>query len=146
MMTRIAEAAERVPRPRRAEEEERGGTLPIPAAIADAAVGAAEGIGASALVVFTISGTTARLLDQRRSPCPIHAFSPVPETCRRLAMVWGVEAHPVRLADATDELIDDAEDALLKLNAVKKGDTIVLVAGTTPLRGTTNVVKVLRVR
>jgi len=145
MMTRIAEAAERVFHPQRAEAGE-GKRLSIPAAVADAAVGAAEDVGAAALVVFTISGTTARLLAQRRPGCAIHAFSPVPEACRRLAMVWGVEAHPVPMADATDALVADAERALLRLKAVRKGDAIVLVAGSTPLPGATNVVKVLRVQ
>ena len=144
MMTRIAEAAEKVYRPRRVEEPPWV-KREIAAAVADAAVRTAEDISAAALVVFTISGRTARLLAQRRSPCPIHAFSPGAETCRRLAMVWGVEAHTVRMADSTDEVLEDAEHALLRLKAVKKGDAIVLVAGTTPLRGATNVVKVLRI-
>jgi len=144
MMTRIAEAAERVAQPRR-EAVPPWQRLPIPDAVADAAVSAAEDVGAAALVVFTISGATARLLAQRRPACAIHAFSPVPETCRRLAMVWGVEAHPVPMADAVDDLLEEAERALLRLREVKKGDPIVLVAGTTPLRGATNMVKVLQV-
>jgi pyruvate kinase len=96
-------------------------------------------------VVFTISGATARLLAQRRPRCPIHAFSPVEATCRRLAMVWGVEAHPAPMARATDTLVSDAERLLLRLGAVRRGDRIVFVAGTTPLPGATDVVKVLRV-
>ena len=144
MMTRIAEAAETVYRPQRLPEEDGGGCA-IPEAVADAAAQAAEDLGASAIVVFTISGATARLVAQRRPACAIHAFSPVPETCRRLAMVWGVEAHPVAMAEATDALVADAERVLRKLKVVKRGDAIVLVAGTTPLPGATDVVKVLRV-
>ena len=144
MMRRIAEAAEQVARQGHREDEEADdGT--IPGAIADAAVHAADDIDAAALVVFTMSGATARLLSQRRPACPIHAFSPVPETCHRLAMVWGVEAHPVRLADSVDDLLADAEARLRGLKAVKRGDAIVLVGGTTPLPGATNVVKVVRV-
>jgi len=142
MMTRIAEAAESVKRHRHPEE-----TVPLStaAAIADAAVHAAEDIQAACLVVFTISGATARLLAQRRPPCPIHAFSPVEATSRRLALVWGVEAHPAPMARATDTLVANAERLLLRLNAVRPGDRIVLVAGTTPLPGATDVVKVLSV-
>jgi len=144
MMARIAVAAESVvttpPR-----EACPGGTRAVPAAVADAAVDAAADVGAKAIVVFTISGATARLLAQRRPACPIQAFSPVPETCRRLAMVWGVEAHPVAMADAADTLLTRAERLLLRLEAVKRGDAIVLVAGTTPLPGATNMVKVLTV-
>jgi len=143
MMTKIAEAAETVYRARRPKIG--AWPLPVPAAVADGAVRAAEDIQAKALVVFTISGATARLLAQRRPPSPIHAFSPLPETCRRLAVVWGVEAHPIRMARATDRLMAEAERLLVRYKAVKKGDVIVLVAGSTPLPGATNVVKVLRV-
>ncbi len=160
MMTRIAEAAETAqngsrnrlcsfrsgpPGTRNLEPGTSSPPLSIPAAVADAAVQAAEDVRAAAIVVFTMSGSTARLLAQRRPATPIHAFSPEPATCRRLAMVWGVEAHPLRFAKATDTLIADAEAELQRIGEVKKGDTIVLVAGATPLPGATNVLKVLQV-
>ncbi|MFP4056944.1 MAG: pyruvate kinase [Candidatus Brocadiia bacterium] len=144
MMTRIAEAAEQVFRPP-CDGEGSPQEMPVPAAVADAAVRAAADVGAAALVVFTISGATARMVAQRRAACPIHAFCPVPQACRRLALVWGVEAHPVAMSDATDALVGDAEGALRDLQAVREGDIIVFVSGTTPLRGATNVVKVLEV-
>ena len=144
MMTRIAEAAEAVARRGHAEHEE-GDALSIPAAMADAGVHAAQDIAAAALVVFTMSGATARLLAQRRPACPIHAFSPVPATCRRLAMVWGVEAHPVRQAEAVGDLLDEAVARLREARAVKRGDAVVLVAGTTPVPGATNAVTVFTV-
>jgi len=144
MMTRIAEAAETAYRPQRLPEEEEG-QCPIPAAVADAAVRAADDVGAAAILAFTMSGATARLLAQRRPACRIHAFSPVAETCRRLAMVWGVEAYLVPAAKAADSLAASVERRLVKLGAVRKGDVIVMVAGATPLPGATNTVKVLRV-
>jgi len=144
MMTRIAEAAESVARPERGPHcEER--RLSVPAAVADAAERAAADLGASAIVILTLSGSTARLVAQRRPPCPIHAFSPAPQTCRRLAMVWGVEAHAIPMGNDTDALVANAERRLLRLDVVRKGDRIVLVAGTTPLPGATNMVKVLEV-
>ena len=142
MMTRIAEAAETVFRPDRSVLA-HWEVLSVPAAVANAAVRAAEDVRASAIVVFTISGATARLVAQRRPACPIHAFSPVPATCRRLALVRGVEAHPAPMADSTDALIARAQRLLLRLDGVKSGEAIVLVGGATPLPGATNVVKVL---
>jgi pyruvate kinase len=144
MMARVAEAAETVFRPPR-RQVAPAGSLSIPQAVADAAVRAAEDVAAKAILVFTISGTTARLVSQRRPAAAIHAFSPLPETCRRLALVWGVEAHPVPMAGSTDALIARAERQLVALQVVHKGDAIVLVGGTTPLPGASNVVKVLRV-
>ena len=144
MMTRIAEAAEAEGRQGHEEEEEsHRGT--VPAAIADAGVHAADDIGAAALVVFTMSGATARLLSQRRPACPIHAFSPRQETCHRLALVWGVEAHQVRQVKKVDALLRRAEARLKAVRAVSTGDRIVLVAGTTPVPGATNAVKVVTV-
>jgi len=142
MMTRIAEAAEEVVRK---PHEEWGGTLSVAAAVADAAVHAASESAAAALVVFTLSGSTARLLAQRRPACPIHAFSPTPIACRRLAMVWGVQPRPIAMARTVGRLSEDATQALLAEGAVKKGDTLVLVAGETPAPGSTNIMKVMTV-
>jgi pyruvate kinase len=102
-------------------------------------------VGAAALVVFTISGSTARLLAQRRPRCPIHAFSPDPLTCRRLAMVWGVEARPIAMEQSVARLAAKAADDLRHRRVVSKGDVIVLVAGETPAAGATNVLKVIKV-
>jgi len=142
MMVRIAEAAETVFRRDRSGDSQRG-RLHVPAALADAAVRAAEDIGAAAIVVFTISGATARLVAQRRPSCPIHAFCPEPAAARRLALVWGVEAHPAPMARSTDELIGRARGLLRRLRLVSRGQAIVLVGGTTPLPGATNAVRVL---
>jgi len=142
MMTRIAEAAEEVVRK---PHEEFGGTLSVPAAVADAAVHAAEESSAAALVVFTLSGSTARLLAQRRPACPIHAFSPNATTCQRLAMVWGVQPRPIRMAKSGGSLFEEAARALLQAKVVARGDTLVCVAGETPTAGSTNVMKVMQV-
>jgi pyruvate kinase len=144
MMTRIAEAAETVYRPERLGLR-AWEALPIPAAVADAAVRAAEDVRAAAIVVLTVSGSTARLVAQRRPTCSIHAFSPLAASRRRLALVWGVEAHPAPVADSTDELMAKAERMLVRLSVVKPGEAIVLVGGAALLPGATNVVKVLRV-
>jgi len=144
MMTRIARAAETVVVHERETCRQEGATLSIPAAVADAAVHAAEDVGASAIVVFTISGATARLVAQRRPSCAIHAFSPDPATCRRLALVWGVEAHAAPMAASTDQLVGRATRLLRRAGSVRKGEVLVFVGGATPLPGATNAVKVLR--
>jgi len=144
MMARIAIAAETVYRPDRSPAAP-GEPLEIPAAVADAAVRVAEAVRAAGIAVFTLSGATAQLVVQKRPACPIHAFCPSEAGCRRLALVWGVEAHLVPLAKGTDALVARAQRLLLRLNAVRHGETIVLVGGATPLPGATNAVKVLRV-
>jgi len=144
MMVRIAEAAEEVAEPPECEPLDRG-PMSVPAAVADGAVAVAEDVRAGAIVVFTMSGATARLIAQRRPECDIHAFSPVPATCRRLALVWGVEAHSVPMAADTDELLTRAERELVRMASVGRGDRVVFVGGATPLPGATNMLKVVEI-
>ena len=58
-------------------------------AIARAAVEVAAALESSALVAFTETGTSARLLARYRSPVPILAFTPVEQVRRQLALTWG---------------------------------------------------------
>ena len=61
--------------------------------IADIAHRAAQAAGAKAIVVFTATGSTARLISRYRSPVPIYAFSPSESVVRQLQAIYG--AHPV---------------------------------------------------
>jgi pyruvate kinase len=94
------------------------------------------------IVVFTHSGFTARLISRYRPLVPIAAVSPVAETRRRLALVWGVA--PLEIADLrkVDQLAEIAEKRLLEEKLARKGDTIAIVAGT-PMgqKGSTNFMK-----
>jgi pyruvate kinase len=88
-MVRIVEAAEagqqnfRTPDPSQTP-------LPFPAAICAAAARSAVEIQAKVVVVFTESGTTARLISKERPPAPIIAYTPHDPIRRRMALYWGV--------------------------------------------------------
>ena len=73
------------------------------------------------IVVFTHSGFTARLISRYRPLVPIAAFSPVRETRRRMALVWGV--RPLEIPDLrkVDQLAEISERRLLKEKLVRKG-------------------------
>lgn len=60
--------------------------------LASAAVGLAESLSASAIVVPTHAGQTARLVAGRRPSMPVLALSSRDQTRRHLALTWGVEA------------------------------------------------------
>src|SRR2546427_10903341 len=62
----------------------------FPEAISDAAATAARVLKARAIVAFTQSGVSARLLLQARPGVPIIALTPFVEVQRRLALSWGV--------------------------------------------------------
>ena len=107
-----------------------------------AAKAAARALDDAPIVVFTLSGHTADLVAQMRPASPIIAFTPEPESYRRLALRWGVQPFMIEFGENTDELIRRGERRLLELGLAEPGQTVVCVAGTTPLRGATNMLKI----
>lgn len=115
--------------------------------IAHAACESGVDLGAKAIVPFTHSGNTARNVSKYHPSIPVFAMTPKPETCRRLALSWGVT--PVLIEDLrdTDAMIACAEKTMLEHGLAKSGDVIVIVAGV-PLgvKGNTNMIKVHRLK
>ncbi len=115
-------------------------------ATADAACRAAEDIHAKALVAFTQSGFTARLLSKFRPRVPIVALTPDNDIENRVSLYWGVTPKIMRLPATTDEMVKGIEKALLAERFVKKGDGIVITSSS-PLstQAKTNFMKLHRV-
>jgi pyruvate kinase len=114
-----------------------------PEAIALNAVRIAEDLRAVALVAYTETGATVRHVAVHRNAIPILAFTSRPEVRSRLALVWGTETFIVPRASHTDEMVMQADKALLEMGRGKKGDYIVIVAGTPPgTAGSTNTLRV----
>jgi pyruvate kinase len=145
-MAKIAGETERtsVPDERAGRDMTADGAPLSPAeAVAMAACALAEKVRASLLITFTNSGSTARLVAKYRPPCPILAPTPLDETYRRLALVWG--AVPLRSGRqrSTDGLIEGAFRAALESGLARRGDTVVITAGVPPgVTGRTNMIKV----
>ena len=114
-------------------------------AIAAAAATVGGQVGAKALVAFTQSGSTARVLAEHRSPIPLLAFTPVPEVRSQLSLVWGVEAFLVPTVEHTDEMVRQVDHAMLSLGRMKEGECVTIVAGSPPgTPGSTNALRVWR--
>ncbi|MCK1817535.1 pyruvate kinase [Streptomyces carpaticus] len=112
-------------------------------AVARAAAEIGDFLGATLLVAFTQSGDTARRLSRYRSPIPLIAFTPDPATHAQLTLTWGVETHLVPTAASTDEMVTQMDEQLLRLGRCRKGETVVMTAGSPPaMSGTTNLVRV----
>ncbi len=113
-------------------------------AVTFAAMAAAGEVKAKAIVVFTESGATARLLSKLRPRAPVVAFSPIETTRRQLSLVWGVEPHGIELVSGdAGEMICKAETELIKLGIAAIKDPVVIVTGTkVGMRGTTNMMKI----
>jgi pyruvate kinase len=148
VMSRVAVRAEKAVRAeepvrRRRSDGERVG---FPEAISHAAATAANALDARAIVAFTQSGFSARLISHQRPDVPIIAFTPSAEVRRRLALSWGVSSRLIRKVETTDEMVDAIESALLGDHSVDVDDVIVIISGAPMwVTGTTNLLKLHRV-
>jgi pyruvate kinase len=146
-MARIAEKADQ-PEPDRRFQRSRTtpGLFPPPEAVARAASHAAEEVGARAIVVYTESGATARLLASQRPRVPILALSPDLVTIRRLRLSWGVYPRLMPRVDRLAEMLELGERILIEADQVRPGEKVVVVSGTRAAnRGGTNMLKILTV-
>ena len=148
MMSRIVQHAESESGDRPARRRRDGSVrhLSLPDAIGHAAVMAAEDIGASAIVAFTQSGSTARLISKRRPSVQIYAFTPYARVRRQLCLCWGTQPAVMTIVDQTDRMVDEVESRLLLGGSVEVGDTIAILSGS-PItaQGSTNLLKLHRV-
>ena len=121
-------------------------SLSFPDAIGQAAAAVSTAVSPKAIVAFTQSGSTARLISKRRPRTPIIAFTPSERICRRLCLCWGVEPRQITLIDDTDRMVAEVEARLLSEGTVRFGDTLVILAGA-PItaRAETNLLKLHRV-
>ncbi len=118
----------------------------FPEALSDAASQAAHALGAHAIVAFTQSGSSARLISRARPRVPIIALTPFVEVQRRLALSWGVDSRLIRKVQTTDEMIEEVEATLLRDGSVTPGDVLVIISGSPMwVAGTTNLLKLHRV-
>ena len=146
MMARIAEETECWLRP-------QGFPEPLPALtpsnaeiIADAAYHAARSAGVAALVVFTTSGASARMISRFRPPVPIYAFTQNECVARQLSISFGVEAILAPDVKSTDQMLLQMEHILVSSGRLMPGDNVVFVAGQPIGRtGSTNLIKLHRI-
>ncbi|MCX8043415.1 MAG: pyruvate kinase [Desulfobacterota bacterium] len=111
--------------------------------LARAACMIARELNADAIAAFTMTGSTARYLSQRRPQTPIYALTPDPQTYRHLALFWGV--HAVMLGDfsSTDHMIEMGGRRLRELGLASPGATVVYIAGSaTKTPGGTDMIKI----
>jgi pyruvate kinase len=144
-MARIAQTAEQSRYFSRAIVDLCQGTQRSAPAVCEAAAWASRDLGGAPVCVFTLSGDTALYLSKIRVQAPLFAFSPDPKVIDMLSLAWNVTAISIPFDKHRDDLIADAERALCRHGYAKKGDRIVIVCGTTPVRGATNFLRVKRI-
>jgi pyruvate kinase len=146
MMDRIAAEAEQSFRQAGFQEAAHKSHATHAEIIADAAYRAARAAGAVAIIVFTASGSSARLVARYRPPVPIYAFTHSIAVARRLSVVYGVQPVIAPNVKTTDEMMTQMDRILLEQKALKPRDNVVFVAGQPIGRpGSTNLIKLHRI-
>ena len=117
---------------------------PTPQAVA--AVKMANDLGAKAILAFTHTGYTVKLLSKLRPSVPVLAISDSEKSCRKLNLFW--DMHPY-LKDwdvvLNDDLLKKIDKLLLEKTEFKKDDRVIII-GSIPklITGRTNFVRVHR--
>lgn len=100
-------------------------------------------LGAKTIVASSLSGMTARMVSRFRPPMDIIGLTTSEETCRKLALSWGVIPKLTEIYPSTDVLFYGAKKAAQAEFDLKKGDKIVITGGVTNgLTGNTSLIKI----
>ena len=146
VMTRIASRVEEsLSYDESLDRRGRGQACPVTVtdAISHATWAVTEDLSAAAIITFTQTGYTARMVSKYRPRAPIIAATPEMKVLRKLALVWGVQPLLIAPIKDTDSMIASAIEISLAAEMVKPGDLVVITAGVpVGIRGTTNLLKV----
>jgi pyruvate kinase len=113
---------------------------------ADACCRAAQAPQIEAIVVFTTTGATARLIARCRPSVPIFAIAPTDDVVRSLSIVYGVRAFRGVDGDSTRAMIEATDEILMRSGFLALGSSVVVSAGE-PIGkpGSTNQIRLHRV-
>ena len=100
-----------------------------------------------AIIVFSNSGKSAKLVSAMRPAAKIVAISPNINVCRQVSLIWGVQSINSRDANGWKDMMSISKEIIQKLKFVKKNDFVVITAGL-PFgkAGMTNMVRLYKVK
>lgn len=112
-------------------------------AVAQATLEAVRSLKAPAIVTFTKSGHTARVVSSVRPPVPILTVTDTPRVYRQLSLVWGVLPVLCATEPTYENMWAVGRAELLRRGLASDGDRVAITAGV-PFhqRGTTNMVRI----
>jgi pyruvate kinase len=115
-------------------------------AISHAAREIAHDMELKAIVAFSQSGFTARLIAKDRPAVPILAVTPDEAVQRQMELLWGVTPVLSPLAQDTDGMVHLVEQELVARGHLAVGDLVVIMGGMpVAARGKTNFIKIHQV-
>jgi pyruvate kinase len=145
MMTRIAATAETSPFMKYNLQYPKNPVDPVSHAVSQSAVNILHELSAKGILVFSVSGSTAKLISRKRPGMPVYVFTPNMKVYNRLALIWGI--IPLYLPNIADvkRLIKASENILVEKGLLKADDLVVIAVGLGFKEGSTNVIKIHRV-
>jgi pyruvate kinase len=112
-------------------------------AISQATSQISEVLSCKAIVTSTLTGYTARRVAKERPKTPILCVNPSEITYRRMALVWGVSPIMIPQFNTIDEMISIVVRTAHEIKLVKRGDSLVIIAGVPfGIGGQTNFLKI----
>lgn len=122
---------------------QKTGAEAISDAVSESTYYISESLNPRAIVTTTLTGYTARRVARERPRTPILCVTPNETTYRLMALVWGV--YPLLVPDfhTIDEMIEVITSTAMKYDIVRRGDTLIIIAGVPfGLGGQTNLLKI----
>jgi pyruvate kinase len=116
-----------------------------PHAVCEAAERASRDLNNAPVLVFTVSGDTALYLSKIRNHSPIFAFTPNYNVANTLSLAWNIFSFILPIKKNPHELFLSAELILYKKKLVKKNQQIIIICGTMPVKGATNLLRLKKV-
>lgn len=116
-------------------------------AIANGAIRMAENMGAKAILSFSHSGYTPKLLSKLKPSIPVVCISDVSQTARRLNLFWDIYPYVADCDSVLDRnLLIEIDKILKERVGFKNGDGIILI-GSIPklITGRTNFIRVHKI-
>ena len=84
---------------------------------------------AKAVIVFTVSGRSGRLLSQVRLPVPTVVLAPSEPILQRMALSWGVDPRYCDPPSTVERMLEDVEHAAITELGLSEGDSVVVTGG-----------------
>ncbi len=142
MMTRIASETEISPFMKYNIQHKKDRHDPVTHAVAKACVNILHEVNTKAIVTFSITGKTSKLISKQRPLSPVYAFSPSRKIYNKLSLVWGVTPLLIPPINDAKRLIEAGEKIIISKKFAKKNDLIIIVTGLALKSGSTNLIKI----
>jgi pyruvate kinase len=120
--------------------------MSISEAICESVAHIGEDVNMSVISVYTETGNTARLISKYRPKAEVFAFCHVEPICNFMNLLWGVQPLLIEEKRSVEGMVQNADDELKKRGVVRPGDVMAIVAGTQSTSGSTNFIRLHRVR